>query len=446
MMTGSSKLKALALVLVLAAWGAPLHGRSAADTAAAAPATQPGAGGEPGLTVALLSDRSPAPGACKEDGESGTMRGSDLSAAAKLFIKFSGLPDLTGEYRVDPMGDISVPVMGHVNVASTCVAALEQMLGKGVSALTRREVFAAVEISEYRPVFVTGYVMRPGALPWRPGMSILQSVAEAGGLFRAVTSDGGTLLAQDVVSRWQQAVTSQKLNLALLARYEAMRSGANTIEVPSKLRELVGSDEAKDLISAQITQLVDANRDYNARLEALKTENETSNAMSRELATRIERLSSNLEIRRKYKKTLDDMQSKGMIRLERAMGEFTQIVDLEERLSTAKLELDRSRARIAKLQRDEVEIRDLRKRQLESDTAKVERDIARLDIEINSARETYLQMTGKVPAAQEKKSGRERMGLTRYKIVRQVGGKPTTVATDELAPMRPGDVLVVSVE
>lgn len=441
-----SNQKVVALVAAFAAWTLAVHHGSAADTAVSSTATLPGA--EAGVQTALLSSRPQSSGTCN-DGEPGSLRGSDLAAAAKVFLKFSGLPDLTGEYRVNSEGDISIPVVGHVKVANTCLAALEQTLSKSVSSVMRREIYAAVEISEFRPVFVTGFVMRPGAQPWRPGMSILQSLAEAGGLYRALTADGGALLAQDVVSRWQQAVISQKMNLALLARYEALQNGSDRIEIPSKLRELVGSEEAKELIDAQIALLTDTNRDYNSKLQSIKYEIEITTTSLRELSVRAERLSSSLEIRRKYKKQVEDLQSKGMVRLERSMAEFAQVIDLEERLSSAKIEIDRARARIAKLQRDEVELREARKLNVSTETNKITRDIARLEVEINNARETYRQMTGKVPSLnQDKKTGRERekAGVTRYKIVRQMGGTPTTIPSDELALLRPGDILVVNLE
>ena len=47
----------------------------------------------------------------------------------------------------------------------------------------RRRV--AVDVSEYSPVYVSGDVSKPGAYPFRPGITIRQAIAIAGGILYA---------------------------------------------------------------------------------------------------------------------------------------------------------------------------------------------------------------------------------------------------------------------
>ena len=50
-----------------------------------------------------------------------------------------------------------------------------------------RNPSVSIEITEYRPVFVLGEVTHPGQITYQPGMTVLSSIAIAGGYtYRAV--------------------------------------------------------------------------------------------------------------------------------------------------------------------------------------------------------------------------------------------------------------------
>ncbi len=99
-----------------------------------------------------------------------------------------GEEQLTGEFRVDASGNISLPLIGDVHAEGLTPRQLE---GAVAAALDRSKLYknpsVSVEVVSYRPFFVLGEVSRPGQYPYQPGMSVLTAVAVAGGFtYRAV--------------------------------------------------------------------------------------------------------------------------------------------------------------------------------------------------------------------------------------------------------------------
>ncbi len=110
-----------------------------------------------------------------------------------------GDQELSGQFRLDASGDITVPLLGNLHVAGLPPHGLEAMIGdrlKAMKLFTKPSV--SVEIISYRPVFVLGEVTHPGEYPYQPGMTVLTAVAVAGGFtYRAVEDRFSVVRATD---------------------------------------------------------------------------------------------------------------------------------------------------------------------------------------------------------------------------------------------------------
>src|SRR5690349_5702163 len=99
-----------------------------------------------------------------------------------------GEEQLTGEFRVNASGDIALPLVGSVHAAGLTSRQLERATAQVMerSKLYKRPS-VSVEVTNYRPVFILGEVTRPGQYPYQPGMTVVTTVAIAGGFtYRAV--------------------------------------------------------------------------------------------------------------------------------------------------------------------------------------------------------------------------------------------------------------------
>ena len=91
-------------------------------------------------------------------------------------------PDMTRIVPVRPDGKISLPLINDVQAAgSTPQQLAADVTGKLRKFLTEPQVTVIVTAINSQRVFVVGEVLRAGAFPLIPGMTVLQALASAGG-------------------------------------------------------------------------------------------------------------------------------------------------------------------------------------------------------------------------------------------------------------------------
>ena len=102
----------------------------------------------------------------------------------KLKVNVFGVEQLTGEYQVDNNGRIRMPLIGEVDVKGFTPTELAEALETKFSEryLNKPEISVLVLESAGDQVTVEGTVAKPGMIPVRGRMSLLQAVALSGGL------------------------------------------------------------------------------------------------------------------------------------------------------------------------------------------------------------------------------------------------------------------------
>ena len=100
-----------------------------------------------------------------------------------LTIKVFGMPDLSGDYQVDLLGNISMPLIGDVAATGLSPSDLDRALTAkyGVKYLENPDVTVGVKSSAGRIVTVDGAVTHGGSFPVVGPMTLMQAVALAGG-------------------------------------------------------------------------------------------------------------------------------------------------------------------------------------------------------------------------------------------------------------------------
>ncbi len=362
----------------------------------------------------------------------------DMTAAERISIKIQGQPELSGDYRIGDDQSISIPVLGRVSVAKLNAAALEKVLAERIARLVGREGFVTVEVVEYRPVFISGYVARPGASPWKPGMTALQAVTISGGTFRSAASNG---IDGGANTKLQRTIDDQKRVLATIARLNAERAGAATIEIPPRLLALVGRKEAQELIDAQMTSFLSRKGSTEAQIAGLERAITIAKEELANVRSQRQRLSDQLKFRQKQFVQLKVLYDKQFLRIDRLSEEEIKISDLEEKVAALSVASSRTDGTLVGLQRDLANIRQDRSAIIDTDLLRLERDSAQLELEIEAAGPAARIV--RRPAADADMPKQE---VIVYEIVRQDAGTAKTIQADRNTLMRPGDMLVVSVQ
>ncbi len=98
-----------------------------------------------------------------------------------LRINFPAAPSMNAVQQVQPDGTIALPLAGTLAVKGKSPAAIEKEVLKAYDAqLVVKEVSISVESIGFS-VFVQGAVLRPGKVPCRQSMTVLEAISEAGG-------------------------------------------------------------------------------------------------------------------------------------------------------------------------------------------------------------------------------------------------------------------------
>ncbi len=221
--------------------------------------------------------------------------------------------------------------------------------------------------------------------------------------------------------------------LQRLARLEAEQSDSATIKIPPKLLALVGSAQSEELINAQRSALVSRRTALDAKRAALARAAEIANRELSGLTAQAERVEVQLNRSRDYKEKIDDLQSKGVVNIQRSFEESSRVSDLEDRSTNTAVAIARVQGVLAALERDRVNLEQERRSEIDTEIIKLGRDIAQLDIEIDAARLTYRKLTGMEPPMSLVISERakEKALAVKYEIVRQSPAGLSTLKSDQ---------------
>lgn len=374
-------------------------------------------------------------------------RHADLATAERLSIRFQGLADLSGDYRIGSDNMVSIPVIGRIALEGLSAADLEKTLAQRTARISGREAFVTVEIAEHKPVFVTGLVRTPGAAAWKPGMTVLHALTIAGSATnpRGEQQGSSPISAEIEHFRLRKAVLEQKRNLSTMARLTAERASAPLIELPERLVALVGPREAQALIDEQAALMVSRNQSIENQRAALDRAVATSRQEYTGLTSQLGNIRSQLDLRKTQKEKLDGLANKGLTRTDRVLDEQIKIADLEEKAINISVALARVQALLSTLERDRAKLLDDRRAMIDGEILKLEREIAQVDVDIEQVRHSYRLATGtEIDLTQAAQSASERNAPSfEYNIVRQRTAGLETMKADQFTRVNPGDIIVV---
>ena len=90
-------------------------------------------------------------------------------------------PDITGDYQVDSAGYLSIPLAGRVKAAGLTASQLERSIMSRLRGGILNDPRVTIQVSTYAPIYIHGEVKKSGEFPFRPGLTVMDAVAAAGG-------------------------------------------------------------------------------------------------------------------------------------------------------------------------------------------------------------------------------------------------------------------------
>ena len=112
-----------------------------------------------------------------------------LDSGDQLRITVFGQPDLSGDFSVDGSGNIAIPLLPPVSAQGLTTNELQASIADALARTLLRNPNVSVQVTQFRPFFILGEVMKAGQYPFINGMTVQSAVAIAGGFsYRASES------------------------------------------------------------------------------------------------------------------------------------------------------------------------------------------------------------------------------------------------------------------
>lgn len=105
----------------------------------------------------------------------------ELGAGDKIRLVVFNEPQLSGEFSVGANGEISLPLIGNVQVAGRTANEVSEIVAARFSDGYLRDPRVSTEVVVYRPIFVLGEVRKAGQYPYQSGLTAMNAIATAEG-------------------------------------------------------------------------------------------------------------------------------------------------------------------------------------------------------------------------------------------------------------------------
>ena len=167
---------------------------------------------------------------------SGLSKDYRLAPGDRLNILVYDQPQLSGEFIIDGGGGILLPLAGAVSLSGLTLAEAQQLIQERFADGVLVQPAVSVRITDYRPIFVTGNVRKPGSYPFTISQSVKAAIAAAGGEGVPIEGSISAVGAMSEFITAEQRVRQLEGDHAYLlmrkARLEAQRDGYDNFVMP----------------------------------------------------------------------------------------------------------------------------------------------------------------------------------------------------------------------
>nr|WP_281433246.1 polysaccharide biosynthesis/export family protein [Pseudorhizobium tarimense] len=350
---------------------------------------------------------------------------------------------LNGQYVVSPSGTIAIPLLGEFSVDDET----PKQVADKISTLLKRKTglaeppAASVEIIRYPMFYVSGAVERAGELEYRPGLTVTQAVAMAGGRERRTDANGSRELEQ---LRYAGELNSYDLKLNQLmarrARLEAELAERTEIGFPPELVHARDGSAGKIFVQSETDLFV-------ARAEALKRQLTSLSELQDQLQNEINVLNEKTAVQdRQIKIAQDELESisslvnSGTLAKSRETSLERVVADLSSDRLDLVIAAMRAKQKLSESERDAIAL----KGQLRTEAGRELQEIVAEFEDTKLKRNTVIALLQAAGAAVSRDAARVAANTQPLEYwVTRAGGDGVPVRLSESEELGPGDVLDV---
>lgn len=352
---------------------------------------------------------------------------------------------LNGTFLINDSGAISIPLVGEVTAAgltteelSTRIADLLQQRAGLVN-----KPSAAVEISQYGPIYIVGAVDKPGQYPFSPDLTVMKAVSLAGG-FQREPENISSRLERDRIQAAGTLGSAELDHNGLFmrrARLQAEKQGKETFDIPEELKGVKGVEElhAEELDLMKLRQIELASKIAAAKgLGSLYThEIET-------LQNKIAAQQRQVALVKKELSSVNALVDKGLIQSSRRLSLDRDESDAENKLLDLDFQIIRARQFLEENRQDSDELVNSMNSQIQNELNEIVRSIAKADLQTRVAR-LLIEETEYERQLQKLEEKSDSGDVVQFQIARRnENGETVRIAATADSRVQPRDLIEVA--
>ncbi|HZT86886.1 MAG TPA: polysaccharide biosynthesis/export family protein [Stellaceae bacterium] len=354
------------------------------------------------------------------------------------------LKSFGGEFAIGPAGTISLPLIGPLPATGRTVGELADTIGdvlqRKIGLKTHPQ--ASVEIVKYRPFYILGGVAKPGEYDYRPGITVLQAVSLAGGVYRGIDSAGPEARqgAVTMLGNLRVLVLSEDRLTARAARLRAELADAPSITFPAELMRRQSVPAVAEILRQEQVEFSARAEGFRSQLQSLAQYRDFLLKETDSLHSKSGNQDQELALLTNELNHVSALVKNG---LAVAPREF-ELRQSQSEMQARRLDLDVESLRVRQeISKSDQAVIDLRAKRREAILTDLDQTQSKLNEVVEQIKTTRQILADRGISAGDIDGDRQQDTLT-YSIVRHADGKTHEITAAEDDLVEPGDTIRVT--
>ncbi len=351
-------------------------------------------------------------------------------------LSFANRSELSGDYRIDPEGNISLANIGGIAIAGRTIGEAADLVAKSMRQESGTDARSfGFSVREFRPVYISGLVRNAGSYPFQPGLRVAHIVAQAGG--RRTGAGNLEPVAALEVGREIERIRSleDELAAALINRERLSAEQRDSVEftIPPEALDLTGQKRAEDLARSERAIAELRLELKSARKAVLASKKDVGQAEVGALAAQVDSLAEQSKLAGQELATLGKPADKGLVPQNRLLELRRTLANAQGERSAALALKSRAESGVVGIGGEEREL---------DQTLRIETGFALLAVETQIGR--LRESIGLLRAAVSDAGGgatmaRDKCGTQIWRTTMTEG--LVRIGADESTALQPGDLI-----
>ena len=349
--------------------------------------------------------------------------------------------DLSGDFLIDSAGDIMLPLAGTTKVGGLTLEEAQELIEKTLSEGILVHPTVSVKIAGFRPIFVTGYVRKPGNYSFISGISVKAAIATAGGEGNPNSGEyrSSALAEADAIMADERVNQLETDRLALFLRKTRLECQRDEKATKFTMPQLVGFDigslKFTSMYASENNTFISLVELYQSQLTALREQAPRIGAEIQAVNGQIEDTNHRLAIVTERLDEYQDLAAKGYLRRALVVEEEIQKTSIHAELARLQAELAHLQQNMGDLQVREQEVKANYKRQIINDLQDTSQRLLNINATLGTARQLRRLRAQEIEFSAEEYA----VQVTRTRP----DNVTTTFSATEDTKLEPGDVVEI---